>query len=150
VGDVGREVDEAWIEEAIERYQRIEHLQAQFERTLAKVDVTVRSPDGLVEVVVTADGVIRDVVISDSAQGRSPRELSRAVHAAVTAAADAASWARSKVHQETFGDFRDLGSGSGGFGRDLGSGSGGFGRDLGSGSGASGWEFRGAKPRSNR
>src|SRR5262249_18449873 len=97
VGDVGREIDEAWIEEAIERYQRIEHLQAQFERTLAKVDVTVRSPDGLVEVVVTADGVIRDVVISDSAQGRSPRELSRAVHAAVTAAADAASWARSKV-----------------------------------------------------
>ncbi len=105
---MGREIDEAWIEEAIERYQRIEALQADFERALAKVDVTVRSPDGLVEVVVSADGTIRDVVISDSAQGRAPRELSRAVQAAVTAAADAAQWARTKLHQDMFGDYKEL------------------------------------------
>jgi len=60
---VGHEIDEAWIEQAIERYQRIATLQADFDRALTKVDVTVRSPDGLVEIVVGADGVIRDVVI---------------------------------------------------------------------------------------
>jgi DNA-binding protein YbaB len=104
-------VDEAWIDEAIERYQRVERLLADFDRALAKVDVTVRSPDGLVEVVVTADGTIRDVVISDSAQGRTPRELSRAVQEAVTAAADAAHWARTKLHGDMFSDYRDLGGG---------------------------------------
>ncbi len=57
---------------------------------------------------VTAGGTIRDVVISDAAQGRSPRDLSRAVQAAVTAATDAASWARAKLHQETFGEFPEL------------------------------------------
>jgi DNA-binding protein YbaB len=105
---MSQEIDESWIEEAIHRYRRIEHLQAEFDRALTGVDVTVRSPDGLVEVVVTAGGTIRDVIISDSAQGRSTRDLSRAVQAAVTAAADAASWARAKLHQETFGDFREL------------------------------------------
>lgn len=106
---VRREIDESWIEEAIERYQRIEQLQAEFERALTKVDVTVRSPDGLVEVVVSADGVIREVVISDSARGRGTRELSRAVQAAVTAAADAARWAREKVQQDMFADYPHLG-----------------------------------------
>ena len=105
---MGREVDESWIDEAIERYQRIEQVQAEFERALSKVDVTVRSPDGLVEVVVSADGTIRDVVISESAQGRGSRELSRAVQAAVTAAADAASWARKRLHQDTFGEYPQL------------------------------------------
>ena len=105
---MGREVDESWIEEAIERYQRIEQVQAEFERALSKVDVTVRSPDGLVEVVVSADGAIREVVISDSAHGRNARELSRAVQSAVTAAADAASWARKKLHQDMFGDYPQL------------------------------------------
>jgi alkyl hydroperoxide reductase subunit AhpC len=105
---MGREVDESWIEEAIERYQRIESLQADFDRAAAKVDVTVRSPDGLVEVLVGADGVIRDVVISDSAYGRPVRELSRAVQAAVTAAADAANWARAKLHQDMFADYQEL------------------------------------------
>ncbi len=102
------QVDEAWIEHAIERYQRMERLVADFDKALAKVDVTVRSPDGLVEVIVGADGTIREVVISDQAQNRSPRELSKAVHAAVTAAADAAQWARRRLHSETFGDFPDL------------------------------------------
>jgi DNA-binding protein YbaB len=104
------QVDEAWIEEAIERYQRSERLLAEFDKALTKVEVTVRSPDGLVEVLVSGDGAIRDVVISDSAHGRSPRELSKAVQAAVTAAADAARWARTKLHQDMFGDFTDLGS----------------------------------------
>lgn len=103
-------MDEAWIEDAIERYQRVERLLLEFDRALARVDVTVRSPDGLVEVVVTADGTIRDVIISDSAQGRPTRELSRAVQAAVTAAADAAHWARSKLHSDMFGEYRDLGA----------------------------------------
>jgi DNA-binding protein YbaB len=104
------DVDEAWIEEAIERYQRAERLLAEFDQALAKAEVTVRSPDGLVEVVVGANGTIREVVISDSAQGRPARELSRAVQAAVTAAADAAQWARTKLHHEMFEDFTDLGS----------------------------------------
>ena len=104
------QVDEVWIEQAIERYQRMERLLADFDKALAKVDVTVRSPDGLVEVIVRADGVIRDVVISEQAHGRPPRELSKAVQAAVTAAADAAQWARRKLHSETFDDFPDLGS----------------------------------------
>ena len=116
-------MDEAWIEEAIERYQRVERLLADFDKALAKVDVTVRSPDGLVEVVVAADGSIRDVVISESAQGRPTRELSRAVQAAVTAAADAASWARTKLHQDMFG--------TGGQGRELATGTGGQGKELG-------------------
>jgi DNA-binding protein YbaB len=103
---LGREIDESWIEEAIERYQRIEAHQADFDRAVAKVDVTVHSPDGLVELVVGGDGSIRDVTISESAQGRSSRELSRAVLAAITAAADAASWARAKLHQDTFGGYR--------------------------------------------
>jgi DNA-binding protein YbaB len=104
----GRRVDEAWIDEAIERYQRVERLVAEFDRALAAVDVTVRSPDGLVEVVVTADGTIRDVVVSESAQGRSTRELSKAVQAAVTAAADAAAWARTKLHQDMFAEYPPL------------------------------------------
>lgn len=101
-------MEEAWIDDAIERYQRAERLLAEFDRALATVDVTVRSPDGLVEVVVTADGTIRDVVISESAHGRSTRELSRAVQAAVTAAADAAAWARTKLHQDMFADYPPL------------------------------------------
>jgi DNA-binding protein YbaB len=104
---VGHEIDEAWIEQAIERYQRIATLQADFDRALTKVDVTVRSPDGLVEIVVGADGVIRDVVISEAAQGRPVRELSKAVQAAVTAAAAASEWARARVQQDVFG-FADL------------------------------------------
>ena len=46
-----REVDEAFIEEAIERYQRISALRTRFEVELARLEVTVSSPDGLVEVV---------------------------------------------------------------------------------------------------
>jgi DNA-binding protein YbaB len=104
---MGREIDEAWIDEAIERYQGIEARLAELDRAAKDVAVTVRSPDRLVEVVVTADGTIRDVRIHG--QGRTDDELSRAVREAVTAAADAAAWARQKLHAETFGAYRPLG-----------------------------------------
>ena len=77
---------------------------------LADARVTVRSSDGLVEVVVRADGAIHEVVISDEAHGRSPRELSRSVKDAVAAAGDAARWARQRLYRETFGDFEGLAS----------------------------------------
>jgi DNA-binding protein YbaB len=102
-------VDEAWIEQAIERYQHMERLVADFDKALTTVEVTVRSPDGLVEVVVGADGVIRDVVISDDAADLAPRELARSVQAAVSAGGDAANWARQRLYRETFGEFPPLG-----------------------------------------
>jgi len=104
---MAREIDDSWIEEAVDRYQRITALHAEFDKALAGAQVTVRSPDGLVEVVVAADGAIRDVTIL----GRQPRgnaELSRSVRAAVTAAADAAAWARDKLYAETFGGYPPL------------------------------------------
>lgn len=105
---MAREIDEAWVEEAIERYRRIEDLQAEFEKAMSGVEVTVHSPDGLVEVVVCADGQIRDVTVVGSLQGRSNVEVSRALKAAVTAAHDAARWARQKLHADVFGDYRPL------------------------------------------
>lgn len=105
---MGREIDEAWIEEAIDRYRRIDELRVDFERAARAVEVTVRSPEGLVEVVVTADGIIRDVRISGQLHRYSGAEVSRAVRDAVTAAADAAAWARQKLHSETFGAFHPL------------------------------------------
>jgi DNA-binding protein YbaB len=103
---MGREIDETWIDEAIERYQRIEERLAELDRATKGVEVTVRSADGLVEVVVTADGTIRDVRIYGMAHSND--ELSRSVREAVTAAADAAAWARQKLHAETFGAYRPL------------------------------------------
>jgi DNA-binding protein YbaB len=101
-------VDEAWIEEAIERYQRVERLLADFDKAVGDVEVTVNSPDGLVELVVGGDGVIRAVSISDAAAKRGGAELSRAVAAAISAAADAAAWARERLQQEMFGPYRSL------------------------------------------
>ncbi|HEX6500407.1 MAG TPA: YbaB/EbfC family nucleoid-associated protein [Micromonosporaceae bacterium] len=105
---MAREIDEDWIEEAVERYRRIDALLAQFDKAVTGVEVTVRSPDGLVEVVVTADGTIRDVTITGSLQGRAAQDVSRSMRQAVTAAADAAAWARRKLHEETFGDYRSI------------------------------------------
>jgi hypothetical protein len=105
---MAREIDETWIEEAVARYRRIESLQARFDEAVHGVLVTVRSPDDSVEVLVSAAGEIRAVNILASAQGRTGAELSRAIQAAVTAAADAARWAREKLHAETFGEFRPL------------------------------------------
>ncbi|WP_433055696.1 YbaB/EbfC family nucleoid-associated protein [Dactylosporangium sp. CS-033363] len=105
---MGREIDEAWIEEAVERYRRIEALQAKFDKAVRTVEVTVRSADGLVEVLVTADGTIRDVRINGPLQNRTNESVSRALREAVTAAGDAAAWARKKLQAETFGDYREL------------------------------------------
>jgi DNA-binding protein YbaB len=105
---MAREIDEAWIEEAVERYRQIEERTAEFERAAKAVTVTVHSPDGLVEVVVAADGTIKDVQIVGSLQGRTGPQVSRSVRDAVTAAADAAAWARQKLHAETFGEYRSL------------------------------------------
>jgi len=105
---MGREIDDVWIEEAVERYRRIEALQARFDKAVKTVEVAVRSADGLVEVLVTADGAIRDVRIDGSLHNRTSEALSRSVREAVTAAADAAAWARKKLRAETFGDYREL------------------------------------------
>ena len=105
---MAREIDEVWIEEAIARYRRIEFLQSQFEAAVRDAVVTVRSPDDAVEVVVNAAGDIRAVNLLASAQGRTGADLSRSIQSAVTAAADAARWAREKLHAETFGDYRPL------------------------------------------
>ncbi|KAB1913504.1 MULTISPECIES: YbaB/EbfC family nucleoid-associated protein [Micromonospora] len=102
------EIDEAWIEEAVRRYRRIETLQAEFDQAVATVEVTVRSPDGLVEVVVTAGGRITDVRFLGPLHQRNPRDVAGSVQAAVTAAADAAQWAREKLHNETFAAYRPL------------------------------------------
>ncbi|GAB3154729.1 hypothetical protein GCM10027290_49610 [Micromonospora sonneratiae] len=103
-----REIDEAWIEEAVERYRRIESLRSEFDRAVQGVEVTVRSPDGLVEVAVTAAGTITDVRFLATLHTRTTTEVARSVRAAVTAAADAARWAREKLHTETFGEYRTL------------------------------------------
>lgn len=108
---MGRKIDEAFIEEAVERYQRADALLTEFERAVRQVRVSVTSPDGLVEVLVGADGTIQDVTITDSLAGHSSAELSRSIRDAVAAAADAASWARAKLHAETFTGYRSLGEG---------------------------------------
>lgn len=103
-----REIDQAWVEEAIERYRRIESLQARFDEAARRLQVTVRSPDGLVELVVTADGVVSDVRFLGPLHAHSGPDVARSVRAAITAADDAARWAREKLHVETFGEYRRL------------------------------------------
>ena len=106
---MAREIDEAWVEEAIERYRRIETLRERFDKAARATDVTVRSPDGLVEVVVTAAGEVTDVRVLGDLRGRGNRDLSAALTAAVASAADAARWAREKLRAETFADYPPLG-----------------------------------------
>ncbi|BCB86446.1 YbaB/EbfC family nucleoid-associated protein [Phytohabitans suffuscus] len=105
---MGREIDEGWIEEAVERYRRIEALQAEFDEAARGLKVTVHSPDGLVELVVTAAGAITEVRITGTLGGRSNAEVSESIQAAVTAAAGAAHWAREKLHAEMFAGYRPL------------------------------------------
>lgn len=102
------EIDESWVEEAVERYRRIEAVQAEFDKAVCGLEVTVRSPDDLVQVVVAGDGVIRGVRVVGPLDGRTNVELSRSIEAAVAAAADAARWARQKLRAEVFGDYRPL------------------------------------------
>jgi DNA-binding protein YbaB len=75
----------------------------------ASTEVTVGSPDGSVEVVVTAVGEIVDVRVRGSLQHRTGPELAKEMQAAVAAAADAARWARKKLHDEVFSGYSALG-----------------------------------------
>jgi hypothetical protein len=106
---MAREIDEAWIEEAIERYRRVEVLRAEFDKAVAANVVSVHSPDNSIEVLVTAVGDITDVRIRGSLHHRTAADLAREVQAVVTSASEAARWAREKLHDEMFGGFRSLG-----------------------------------------
>jgi DNA-binding protein YbaB len=106
---MAREIDEAWIDEAIERYRRIDVLRAKLDKAVAAHVVSVHSPDNTVEVLVTAAGDITDVRIRGSLQNRKAADLAREVQAVVTSATEAARWAREKLHDEVFGEFRSLG-----------------------------------------
>lgn len=105
---MAREIDQTWVEEAIERYRRIETLQAQFDQAIRQLKVTVRSPDGLVELIVTADGTVSDVRFLGPLHTHTGGDVARSVRAAITAAEGAARWAREKLHVETFGEYRRL------------------------------------------
>ena len=106
---MAREIDEAWIDEAIDRYRRIDALRAEFDKAVTAHVVSVHSPDNTVEVLVTAAGDITDVRIRGSLQNRSATDLAQEVQAVVTSATEAARWAREKLHDEVFGAFRSLG-----------------------------------------
>jgi DNA-binding protein YbaB len=100
------EIDEKWIEAAVDNYQRLDELRCRFRERVRVAEVTVTSPDGLVEVVVAADGEFRDVVIHDRAvRGLTGAQLSEAVLAACRDARGAADWARRKLYEETFRGF---------------------------------------------
>jgi hypothetical protein len=106
---MAREIDEAWIDDAIERHRRIEALRVEFDKAVSANAVTVHSPDGSIEVVVTAAGDITDVQVRGALHHRAAADLAREMQAAVAAAADAARWARQKLHDEIFTDYRPLG-----------------------------------------
>ena len=105
---MAREIDEAWIDEAIERYRRVDALRAEFDKAVAAHVVSVHSPDDTVEVLVTAAGDITDVRIRGSLQNRTAADVAREVQAVVISATEAARWAREKLHDEIFGAFRSL------------------------------------------
>src|SRR4051795_7809010 len=105
---MAREIDEGGIDEAIERYRRIDVLRGEFDKAVAAHVVSVHSPDDTVEVLVTAAGEITDVRITGSLHHRSAAELAREVQAVVANASQAARWAREKIHDEVFGAFRSL------------------------------------------
>jgi DNA-binding protein YbaB len=106
---MGREIDEAWIDEAIERHRRLDGLRADFDKAVDATEVSVRSPDGTVEVVVTAAGRITDVRIRSGPAQRAAADVARETRVAVTSAEDAARWARQKLQDEIFGAYRSLG-----------------------------------------
>lgn len=105
-----REIDEAFVEEAIERYRKIDALREEFDKAVVDMEVTVRSPDGLVEIVVSGNGDFRDVHISPEAidPDKGTRPLAQAVLAACKAASHAGEWARRKLYEESFSDYRPL------------------------------------------
>ena len=103
-GTASGEIDETWIEAAVTHYRQLERRQAELAGQVARADVTIRSGDGLVEIVVGADGVFHDVRIADAAlRTLSARELSRTVLGACQQARTAADWARQKLSEQAFG-----------------------------------------------
>ena len=104
---MAREIDEGWIDEAIDRYRRLDQLRAEFDKVVASHSVSVHSPDDTIEVIVTAAGEITDVRISSSLHQRSAAEFAREIQAVVTSAAEAARWARAKLHGEIFGKLKE-------------------------------------------
>ena len=106
---MAREIDEAWISEAIERHRRVEQLRDDYERAVESHQVSVHSPDDSIEVTVTAAGAITDVRIHGGLQHRNPVEFARQLQAVVANAAEAARWARDKLHGEIFGKLHALG-----------------------------------------
>ena len=104
---MAREIDEGWIDEAIDRYRRLDQLRAEFDKVVASHSVSVHSPDDTIEVVVTAAGEITDVRITGSLQQRGAAEFAREIQAVVTGAAEAARWARAKLHDEIFGKLKE-------------------------------------------
>ena len=105
---MAREIDEAWIDEAIDRYRRLDELRADFGQAVASHSVSVHSPDNSIEVVVTAAGVITDVRLNGTPHQRHPSDLAREIQAVVTTASEAARWARAKLHDEIFGKLHPL------------------------------------------
>jgi formate-dependent nitrite reductase cytochrome c552 subunit len=104
---MAREIDESWIDEAIDRYRRLDRLRAEFDQVVASHSVSVHSPDDTIEMVVTAVGEITDVRISGSLHQRNAAEFAREIQAVVTSAAEAARWARAKLHGEIFGKLKE-------------------------------------------
>jgi hypothetical protein len=100
-----RELDEAWVEQAIAGHRRAERLRAEFAARLGTTEVSVHSPDALVEVRVRADGSVRRVRVVGPLPGRTDVELSRSIEAALGAAGAAAAWARRTLYAETFGRY---------------------------------------------
>lgn len=92
VRSLSTELDESWLAEAIADHRRAERLRAAVRAGLASVEISVRSPDELVEVLVGGDGSVRKVNLVGSPDDRT--ELSRALDSAVSGAAAAADWAR--------------------------------------------------------
>jgi hypothetical protein len=106
---MAREIDESWIDEAIDRHRRFEQLRREYDKAVASQLVTVHSPDDSIEIVVTAAGDITDVHLNGSLHHRNPVEFAREIQAVVTNAAEAARWAREKLHGEVFGKLHSLG-----------------------------------------
>ncbi len=106
---MAREIDEVFIEEAIQRYQRIDERNAEFAKASAAHGRHGALAGRLVTVVVAVDGTIRDIDIDEHLLGSSGADVSRSVRLAVTAAGDAAAWARAKLRAETFSDYDPIG-----------------------------------------
>jgi DNA-binding protein YbaB len=97
---MARELDEAWVEEAIARHRMAERLRDGFEEWVRAAEVSVHSADQLVEVRVCADGSVRKVSVAGPLHGHTDAEVARSVELAVGAAAEAAAWARRTLYAE--------------------------------------------------